>query len=377
MKSIGVEQLNAYIELIRQYGYDTPLAISGPEQSGKSSLAGQCIMAKKKMKSTDVGRFQTFMERNTIFHGSEIWKLKKLKETDDVWVDEAIRVAWRREFYRPENRWLIKLFRQIGQFKRTYYLNIPRFWSLDEELITDRIKVWVHIIKKDVSFVNGIPVPSKFHAVVFKRDYHAYQDDPWFVRTARKQLRNENKNRSIIELIPRDVMSVLNRYVRLPSFHAYLKFDPMPEQIWTTYKKYSTIQKMARERGIKSDEISKWQLRFFTMLYNLSEKYNIPQQQLSELTTLKDTPLLDQTWFSKYWEDVEYIIEHPEDVQEYSKWRYKKKRQDHKDKLNAMDETTENAGDNTKKKRDPPGPRPPARARPSGKKKSLISLKLS
>ena len=55
MKIIGIKQLNEFVELHRAYGYDVPVGVSGPEQSGKSTLAMQCSREKLGIGEEGVG----------------------------------------------------------------------------------------------------------------------------------------------------------------------------------------------------------------------------------------------------------------------------------------------------------------------------------
>lgn len=325
MKAYTVKDLVDYIEVIRRMGYDTPIGVSGPEQSGKSTLAMQCVVHKKKIGPNETERLLDFLKKNVIFTPADIGKLNELKEDDDVPVDEAIRVAWRREFYKPQNRWMVKLFRQIGRFRRTYWLNIPKFWSLDDELLSDRVKIWIHIIKKEVKVVDGKIVPVKFHAVIFKKDYHAYQDDPWMKREARRLMKEDRLKRgTIIDLIPPDVMTVVRKYAKLPSFHAYLTFEPLPDALWETYREYSYEKKLAKDQE-RLEDVSKWQLRFYTMVHNLVKR-GATREVISELTTLQGVPLIDQSWISKSWKDIEFVIQNPDDIKVVNGLGHKKKK---------------------------------------------------
>lgn len=300
MKVIGIKELNDFVELHRSYGYDVPVGVSGPEQSGKSTLAMLCAL--EKLGITDPKPFLKFLETNVIFNPADIWKIRNLPDEAEVPVDEAIRVAWRREFYRPENRWLVKLFRQFGRARRTYYLNIPKFWSLDEEILNDRIKVWVHIVKKDVKLVDGKPIPTKFHGILFKKDYHAYQDDVWMKRQARKILKEENVKLGTISLIPQDLGKVIRRYVRLPSFQGYIQFKPLPDDLWRVYSDYSLEKKMSHERR-QDDVDDKWKFRFYTMVFNLHNR-GMPRKEISKLLEVDDIPLLEESWVSRNWDDI-------------------------------------------------------------------------
>lgn len=306
MKIIGIKQLNEFVELYRSYGYDVPLGVSGPEQSGKSTLAMQCSREKLGIGDSDTDKFFKFLDKNVIFNPADIWKIRNLPDHAEVPVDEAIRVAWRREFYRPENRWLVKLFRQFGRARRVYYLNIPKFWSLDDEILNDRIKVWVHVVHKEVKLVDGKPVPTKFHAILFKKDYHAYQDDPWMKRQARKILKEENDKIGTIPLIPHDISRVIRRYVRLPSFQGYIKFDPLPGPLWKVYDEYSLEKKLSYEK--RSEDIDdKWRLRFYTMVYNLHNR-GMSRKEIERLLEIDEIPLLEGSWISQNWSDIVDLV---------------------------------------------------------------------
>ena len=285
MKAIGIDEFNEYVEMFRKSGYDVPIAISGPEQSGKSSFAMQCIIKKKGFEGKPE-KFRKFLETNVIFKPADIKKIDNIQEDDEVPVDEAIRVAWKREWYRPENKWLVKLFRQFGFKRRVYYLNIPKFWSLDGEYVDDRIKIWVHIIKKDVKFVDGKPIPTMFHAVLFAPDTHAYQMDPWLRRHILKKVYEDNKRYGITPMISSEIMNILRRYIRLPTFYAYIKFPPLDYDLWKVYKKYSDEQKMSHDDV--ADDVNKWQLRTYLLVNNLRNKENFTFRHIAELFKYED-----------------------------------------------------------------------------------------
>jgi len=327
MKIIGIKQLNEFVELHRAYGYDVPVGVSGPEQSGKSTLAMQCSREKLGIGDHDTDKFLKFMEKNMIFNPADIWKIRNLPDEAEVPVDEAIRVAWRREFYRPENRWLVKLFRQFGRARRVYYLNIPKFWSLDDEILNDRIKVWVHVVHKEVKTVDGKPVPTKFHAILFKKDYHAYQDDPWMKRQAKKILKDENDKIGTIPLIPHDIGKVIRRYVRLPSFQGYIQFYPLPPDLWEVYNKFSLEKKLSHEKRQENVD-DKWKFRFYTMVYNLHNR-GTPRSEIARLLEVDGIPLLEESWISKQWDDIMDLVTNG-NVKELRSVRHQRKKSNRK-----------------------------------------------
>lgn len=322
MRVTTIKSFNEFVQQIKENGYDAPIATSGQEQSGKSSFSMQCAINKLGL-SGQPEKFLKFLDKNVIFNPNDIWKIRNLPPNAEVPVDEAIRVAWRREFYRPENRWLVKLYRQFGRFRRTYYLNIPKFWSLDEEILSDRVKIWVHIIKKDVKNIDGKPIPTAFHAVIFQKDYHAYQDDPWLRRQIRKQLKDDNKRQGVIGVIPRDITSILKRYVNLPTFWGYMKFPPLEKELWDVYDKYSLEKKLSYEKR-EGDETDKWKFRLYTMLYNMLQRGMTRRQITEDFLTIDNIPLLEESWISKNYDDIIDMVT-ARDVKELKSAKHKRK----------------------------------------------------
>jgi len=237
-----INDIADFIESIQEeMGYDVPICVDGLEQSGKSTFSSQLIRKIKKRK----GMGEINLERDIAYRLLEATdKITKIKPLAPFSLDEMIRAGWKRDWYNPENKELVRIFNQIGYKKAIFLFNIPQFHSLDPYYRNDRTKIWVHIIGKEID--KDTKVPTLFHAVMLERDYNMLEPDPWHLTENIKMVRKMAKNQTLS--IVDNVSKHLRRYTSMNIFRSYFVFEPLPPKIWKKYKEYSEKRKMEKEQ---------------------------------------------------------------------------------------------------------------------------------
>ena len=232
-------------EYILKQGSDCPIAISGREQDGKSTTSMQLGRWLNGNKLLD-------LEKNVGYNIREgIEELKQLPEGGIYILDEAIRAAWKREWYRSENKELVKLFRQIGEKRGVFFFNLPKFNELDTPLRDDRVAFWIHIIgKEDVDPVTK--KPARIWAVLFEKNEHVHEQDPWGLREGFKKLNKYRRTENMI-LRTTSIKNIIATYMKIPNCTHYFSVPPLPDDYWAKYKALSSVRKLEDQNDAKDN----------------------------------------------------------------------------------------------------------------------------
>ncbi len=259
-----VKKVATYIRKLQvEKGYDVPIAITGMEQAGKSTGAMQ--IGRELQGGLD-------LERNigyTILECSE--KIQALDMYDWFNSDEAIRAMYKRDFASPENKELIKQFAQVGYKRCAFFFSIPNFWDLDPFYRNHRVKIWIHVVDKEMD-EKGRPV--QFHAVVFRKDWNPFISDPW----------HQKENQKITGKVFMNMFTPVEKKVRTLSrtniYMGYFRYPPLPDKIWEKYKKISEERK---KQSLVGQMATRDVLLFNTLLYNLNHRRNFSSRELEAL----------------------------------------------------------------------------------------------
>jgi len=217
---------------------DCPIAITGRERVGKSTLALEMAYLLLKQQKVRL-QWNKIIENNIGYrHEEVIKKIKALPEQSPFIADESIRGMYKMDFMSVQGREMVKMFSQIGMKNDLFLFNIPRFWDLLENIRNHRVKFWVHIV-------------ARGYAVVFLPDENQFISDPWN-RTENEKtiafgtsLRKTRKKR-LVSLFD-EPMDIIDLYSKCSNYMDWFKFKPMPEKLFAPYVELSEKRKMEHD----------------------------------------------------------------------------------------------------------------------------------
>lgn len=226
---MNLKRLIKAIEYIRKdKGYDCPIAVTGPEQSGKSTMTIQVVRSM----FYEGGDIEGFLEKHLAYVNSELEpKMIGLEKHGAIIGDEAIRWAYRRNWMNREQKEMGIFWRQIGFKRLLAFFNLPVFWELDNLYRNGRVKLWIHVF-------------AKGHAAVFQPNVHAFSNDPWNQKEVLKSIV------SVSQFDPWEKQ--LAAYSKCSAFFDHIEFSQLPDKWFGIYSKISEERKVSKENRTPS-----------------------------------------------------------------------------------------------------------------------------
>ncbi len=250
--------------------YDGVCAITGFEGVGKSSFS---ILIGRKLARRTNTHFD--LETNVLYdptYEQVIKVVQTIPERSTVIIDEAIKIAYARNWGKKEQKQLNIIFTTIRERKLFVLMNIPAFTELDSFFKSFRILLWFHI------FARG-------KAGLFVKDPNPFNTDPFNLKIANRILQDMKANErfNLSNLISRLRNSV-------PNFLTWFYIPELPSDIYLKYdalkKKYNfEVPQMQRDATAQLKEtVDKsimalyessdvWDYKKLASAFNVSEKY--------------------------------------------------------------------------------------------------------
>jgi len=143
------------------------MAITGPEGSGKSSLA---------MKIAKAVDENFTVERNVVVNPTVENVLELIIHSDvkAIVIDEAVNIAYNKEHFKSENIFFTRLSAVCRKKNKFIILCIPRMRSLDSALRNHRLRSWIFVPERGAAVVMVPNVRNPFCS------------DPWYLKTNEK-----------------------------------------------------------------------------------------------------------------------------------------------------------------------------------------------
>jgi hypothetical protein len=219
---LGLDKLINAINTIRKK-YDCPIAVTGPEQVGKSTFSLQ-VLIEMYYKG---GSIRKFLEKYVAYVNSELEeKIVKMEHMGGIIGDEAIRWAWRRNWMKEDNKQLGELWKQIGFKRLVAFFNLSVFWNLDNIYRNERVKFWIHVFEKG-------------HAIIYQPDANPFVTDVWYQKDIMKKMSFMSQFdpwKKRLKLLSRNKL-----------FFDYIQFDPLPPEWKDVYDEISQGRKLDQE----------------------------------------------------------------------------------------------------------------------------------
>jgi hypothetical protein len=254
-------------------GYDSVIPVTGPEQSGKSTCSEQIKI--RLLNVSTVGEYKHILARNTGFKLSEaLEEVKALVKYSAYSLDEAIRGMYKRDWYNQDNKELVKIFTQIGMKKGIFLLNIPRFTDLDEFYRNNRARLWIHVIGNEWDMEKE--KPTLFHAVLFEKDTHPFNDDPWGLKADRKIIKKASQPIYLLD----DIQKKIKLFSKCRSYRDHFTYLPLKQDYWEPYFEMSSRKKMDAEATMVAN---KYEMAFFKLAAHYRDSNNGDKTALRRL----------------------------------------------------------------------------------------------
>lgn len=263
---MSVKKLISTINYIRDDSeLDCPIAVTGWEQMGKSTLTIQVF----RQMFYKGGPIEEFLEKYLAYTNNELEpKILNMKRLGGIIGDEAIRWAWRRNWMTSESKQMGMLWRQIGCKRLMAFFNLPDFWELDNIYRNRRVKLWIHVF-------------AKGHAVVFQPNAHCYSTDPWFQKETIKNMT------MLSQFSPWERQ--LKEYKKSRAFikGGHITFSRLPREWFDVYSRISEQRKLEKENMVP-DKIRIHRTMLVNMLIeegrtetSISKELGVPQSSIN------------------------------------------------------------------------------------------------
>lgn len=214
--------LNQLAELIIQRlneDFDVVMAVSGDTGTGKSTLALKLAIKIKELLGQKLD-----LDKDIAFTQDDVMQWINANQENPksvLVVDEAVNVAYSRDFMKRENKALNKIFDMMRSKNLCLMLNIPYFKSLDTH-IRNRAKIWLY-------------VDARGHSYIFLAEKNPAKLDKWDLKLLEK-LWESNSN-----------------LVQYSAYKGYIRFKALPEDIETAYNKFKNEKRALIEQKEMND----------------------------------------------------------------------------------------------------------------------------
>lgn len=142
-----------------------------------------------------------------------------------IHVDEASKVAYKRNWSKDEQKDLIIFINVCRKFHKIILINNPTFWGLDKDLL-DLADYRVTILKRGLAIVRG-------------KSKNPESKDKWFRDWTDEMVAKASKNQM-------DVDEIINALRKTPNYLYEIRFPPIDQKI------YSVYEQMSRENELKN-----------------------------------------------------------------------------------------------------------------------------
>lgn len=213
--------------------WDTVIAISGEERSGKSSLANLLgfLIDPKYNLVKNVAYLPN--QRET----EEKFKTLGCKQVFNI--DEAIKAMYKMRFMDKLQSRLNEMYATEAYKNIITLLCIPRFTDLNEFFRNHRVKIWIQVIDRG-------------RAVAFAKDErNIFHSDPWHMKENDKLMGIASRRKKYVEMGNEDAITV---YKKSKNFYFTFTFPKLPENIKKQYielkKSYRSVE-VEKEKGLR------------------------------------------------------------------------------------------------------------------------------
>jgi hypothetical protein len=278
MKYANLDEAVKWIKLVKRLNTDIAIAVTGREQSGKSTLALKIARILNNNKFIDL--------KTQVGYDIEesLKELRNLKENSIYVLDEAIRVAYNRQFMSSGNRKVNVLFRQIGSKKSTVFVVMPNFWEMDSSLRDRRVALWIHCLGP--SQINKeTNIPERFEAVMFEPNEHAFDRDKWGLDFEFTRIKKARKKGSQFHIsVSTTINQQIKMYARMSNYVKHFSYAPLPSDYFLRYKKMSDERKFEDDTDTDkaSSLLTKNKACLNTLMRHMSKELGYSQQKISD-----------------------------------------------------------------------------------------------
>jgi len=253
-----LKQLNLLFQNIRgrlRKNNDMAQAVSGPEGCGKSTLG-----IKVAMKIDPNFKINTHLLANPNVEELQDILLKKLPPRSAIVVDEAIRVAYKRNFFSFDNRFMAEMFSVSRAARQAVLMCIPNFKDLDSYFRNHRIKLWWYI-------------PARGYCVVMMPWTSPFISDPWLMDENERIMRKELRGGAVSSFSPEDLMKALKKTKNYVMDFQFSALDYDLDQEYLQYKKHmqEQINYQAERAEFNKENQNVWKERYMTTSSSFSE----------------------------------------------------------------------------------------------------------
>lgn len=205
--------------------FDVNFVVSGARGNGKSTLLFKLFL-----------RFKQFKPwKNVVYSRKDVIKLLEENKFGIIMDDEAIRSAYKRNFYEQDQKTLIQMLNMYRDNFNIYGMAVPNFYSLDKDL-RDLVKIHLHVIERGIAVVHIANEGSLYSEDMWDVKYNKKIEERW----SNKKKKNPNFR---------------SPYHKLSTFRGYLIYNDLTPKQRALYEEIKqTKRKEIYETEMKSSE---------------------------------------------------------------------------------------------------------------------------
>jgi len=203
----------------RNNKFDAIVFIDGVRGIGKSTLAYEICSRVK-----GAGYFNP--KKDIVYSQKDVMEELSRRENDILFVDEAINVAYNRDFYSENQKDLIKMLNMYRDRCNLYIGCIPNFYNLDKQ-IQRLCCMRITVLRRGVAIIH-LPKPAMFNNDVWDTDSNKKEEIKW------------NK------------FNMKPRYAKLSTFAGMLTFNDLTVKQRETYEQ---VKNEKRSHIMGTDDI--------------------------------------------------------------------------------------------------------------------------
>lgn len=197
--------------------FDFNLCVSGLRGTGKSTLCYQLARRIQTCPERIKGTYTFNPKKDILYTQKDVLKAMNERWSSIIFCDEAIAVAFNRDFYMEDQKKIIKVMNMSRDHQNIIFFCIPNFTTLDTQM-KGMMKMRIHTIRRGYGIVQT-PVKS------------IYSRDSW-----------DNSNNEKIEREWSE-RGLKPKYQRLTTFRGVIKFKDLPPQHRQLYEEIKFLRR--------------------------------------------------------------------------------------------------------------------------------------
>lgn len=236
--------------------FDSILVVESASKKGTGKSTFSMLLAKE---ICDIIGFKFDLKEIVVFDPTSSKVIDLVKEKPigyPIIVDEAGRIAYKRNWYKEYQKQLVLFLNLCRKYKKIIILNHPTFWQLDNHII-QTADYRVTILKRGIALIRG-------------KANNPETNDPWMKMLSEKLFEKYCKNML-------DINESIAAVKKMPNFLYEIHFGTVDKKL---YEEYFKMSKEEEIKGFYEGMRNKWYYGFEGLVFLLKvyeAMFNLPK----------------------------------------------------------------------------------------------------